>query len=261
MNRIDFSNLGGLPVTQNTLDFLQHSYMAALSGVAKLCGNKTILAGVESSGGNVSAGWISYNNELIPFIGGPLGAQVVITETPQVLTFQDGNEHDVYFTRTATCGAVGDFPFSDLVPLLSLQNIWRPGDIKERYCDGAYIAANFDTDGYGLNAEKGWRIFSKVVPASAGKVFVNQDTDDADFYAVGNTGGEKKHQLTISEMPKHKASIPLQKRSASGSDGTDSVLSSTPTGKPVTFQSSEMGGDVAHNNLQPYFVILKLIKL
>lgn len=259
MNRIDFSNLGGLPVTQNTLDFLQQSYMAALSGVAKLCGNKTILSGVEVAGGNVSAGWISYNNELIPFVGGPLVAQVVITETPTALTFQDGNDHDVYFTRTATCGAVGDFPFSDLVPLLSLQNIWRPGDIKERYCGNQYVVDNFDSQGYGLNQEKGWRILFYEVPGTSGRVAVQYDPTDPLFSTIGNMGGEKTHLLTVQEIPAHKHHISGSNQSNFGDGGYTPGVGMA--GAESAGDTDNTGGGTAHNNLQPYYVILKLIKI
>lgn len=260
MNNIDFSNLGGFPLEQDTLDFMQLCYKGALGAVAKLCGDKTILYGVENIGGNVSAGWISYNGELLLFQGGAVGANVVISETPTSVTFEDGNVKETYFVRTATCGAVGAFPFSDLVPLLSLQNIWRPGDIKEKYCDDAYIAANFDTDGYGVNAEKGWRIFSKVVPESAGKVFVNLDKSDSNFYQVGITGGEKMHKLTVSEMPSH--NHPVNPPNSQGDSGEGKTVSGNEPSQLLTqYNTGNAGGDQPHNNLQPFFVILKLIKL
>lgn len=258
MNRIDFSNLGGLPVTQATLAFLQTSYLYAFSGIANLCGDKTILTGVEVTAGNVSSGWISYANELIPFLGGPLGDDVVITETGVARTFEDGNDHDVYFTKIAQCGAVGTFAFTDLIRLQSLVNIWRPGDIKERYCDASYIAANFDVNGYGINAEKGWRILSKAIPATAGKVMVNYDPADVDFDTVGKNGGEKKHTLTIQEMPAHNHSLSLFKDEIRH-NGTVDI--SANGGAALNKNTGNAGGGQAHNNLQPYFVILKLIKL
>lgn len=251
--RIDLTNLGGFPLEQDTLKFMQDSYDAAFQAVAKLCGDKTILSGVVVTGGNVSSGWISYNNELVPFIGGALGAQVVIAETSTSATFEDGTDHAIYFTKTATCGAVGSFPFSDLVPLLSLQNMWRPGDIKERYCDNAYIAANFDVNGFGVNAETGWRILSKAYPSAAGKVMVNIDPADPDFDTAGKTGGEKTHVLTIAEMPAHTHTQTGVNAANSGTSGTGANNGISNTGST--------GGGGAHNNMQPYFVILKLIKL
>jgi len=37
-------------------------------------------------------------------------------------------------------------------------NTWRTGDVKEVDCDGAYIAANFDGTGLGINERIGWAI-------------------------------------------------------------------------------------------------------
>lgn len=37
----------------------------------------------------------------------------------------------------------------------------------------------------------------------AGRVPVGVDTTDSDFNSVEKTGGEKKHKLTIAEMPEH----------------------------------------------------------
>lgn len=258
MDRIDFSNLGGMPVTQYSLLFMQTACRDAFSGIARLAGNKSIIAGVEVTSGNVSNGWISYNNELIPFIGGALGNDVVITETPEPRTYQDGTEHPVYFKKVARCGAVGDFPFSDLVRLQSLQNIWLPGDIKEKYVDNAYIAANFDADGYGINKEKGWRILSKAYPPAAGKVSVNLDPTDPDFNECGKTGGAKTHTLTIGEMPAHTHTVNGDGENDTRRSGSNSQQIHRQFG---TKQSGSAGSNQPHNNLQPYFVTLKLIKL
>jgi hypothetical protein len=262
--RIDLSNLGGFPLQEDTLDFMQSSYRGAFAGIANMCGSKTILYGVQVIAGNVTDGWIAYNGELIPFIGGVAGADVVITELPNVVpeTFEDGSIRDVYFTKTATCGALGDFPFTDLVPLLSLKNIWRPGDIKERYCDAAYIAANFDVSGYGINNEIGWRIFSSQVPASAGKVFVNLNTGDVTFNTIGNNGGEKTHTLNTSEMPTHTHPVVPPDSDDNAGFGKTTTGNSAHEGTGIaSYNTGSAGLGSPHNNLQPYFVILKLVKL
>lgn len=260
--RIDLTNLGGFPLEQDTLDFMQQSYRGAFGALAKLCGDKVILTGVEVAGGNVSSGWIVYNGELIPFIGGSVAAKVLITETAVQATFEDTNVYDAYFTKSATCGTSGDFDFSELVPLLTLQNIWLPGDIKEKLVDNTYIATNFDSSGYGINMEIGWRILSKAYPSTAGKVMVNQDTSDPTFDTVGNTGGTKTGTIVQNQLPASMVlKIPLvQHTSSAGTFGvTDGPLAtgSTPTDITVT----NPGGGQSFNKLQPYYVILKTIKL
>jgi hypothetical protein len=268
--RIDLTNLGGFPLEQDTLNYMQSSYDAAFQAVAMLCGNKTILSGVVNTAGVVSDGWISYNNELLPFIGGALGVQVVIQETPAAdqTTFQDGTKHDIYFTKVATCGAVGSFPFSDLVPLLSLQNMWRPGDIKDRYLDpataSAYIAANFDSNGFGVNAETGWRILSKAVPLTAGKTFVNVDFGDPDFATLGTAVGEKEHVLSPTEFS-HKVSIPRGDAYTGNSQESSLKVGggqgTSPQSPVVITIGNSSGISDGHNNIQPSYIILKLIKL
>lgn len=265
MNRIDLSNLGGFPLEQDTLAFMQSDYQAALSAIARLCGDKTILYGVEVNGGNVSPGWISYNGELILFQGGATGNYVVIEETPTQVTFEDNVQRDAYFTKTAKCGAVGAFLLTDLVPLLSLQNVWRPGDIKERYCDDAYIAANFDANGYGINAEKGWRILSAAYPDTAGKVFVNRNPADLPFNQVAKTGGAQTKVLTKDNLPNVQIDVPIPAANTSqGQTGSGKIVCGSEANEPVngpTLKTNALGLSLPVDIMNPYFVILKLVKL
>lgn len=254
--RIDLTNLGGLPMTQFTLSEMQDSYRPALAAMANLVGDKTILYGVESDGVNVTSGWIAVAGELIPFVGGPLNAKVVITEAAVSRTFEDTTVRDVYFTKTATCALLGDFNFSELVTLLPFANVWLPGDLKQKYVDNAYIAANFDAGGYGLNKEKGWRILSSAVPAAAGKVLVNRDAVDIDFDTSGKNGGAKTHTLSVPEMPSHSHGVLTKLTLALQTGSTTNCWAGTAAGT-----TDAAGGGGAHNNLQPYFVVLTLIKL
>lgn len=271
MNRIDFTLLGGMPLTQDRLKFMQDSYTEALGALAQLCGNKTILYGVVKTGGLVSSGWISYNGELIRFVGGSYDTTVVISETPTPYVYADSNSKDVEYVKTATCGAGGAFDFADLVPLLSLANVWLPGDIKMKHVDQTYEDANFDVDGYGINAEKGWRILSKAYPDTAGKTFVNKDDGDGDFDEVAKNGGEKEHVLTSAEQGSYTFKNKVDDiggggatvsavNNVNGSDiPNDGGSNQGSYGTPLT-KKPNADAD-AHNNLQPYYVILTLIKL
>lgn len=86
-----------------------------------------------------------------------------------------------------------------------------------------------------------WELFGK------GKTLVCVDTSDSDFSTVKKTGGEKKHTLTINEMPSHSHEIPKYNWEV-------------PTGRGAAAHydniekenSSSTGGGQAHNNLQPY---------
>lgn len=274
MKRIDFTNLGGLPFSQNRADFMQQTYTEALGALAKLCGEKVIVHGVESDGVNVTDGWIVYNGELIRFIGGSYAAEVVITETGTPYTFADNTLHDVEFTKTATCGPAGAFLFADLVPLLSLQNTWKKDDIRQCMKNAAYEGANFDGSGYGTSAaEKGWRILSKVYTDAAGAVLVNKKTGDADFGLVGNFGGVKEAVLTTSQQgtfevrKKHDDGFGTSGGGYVGEVDTQFNNVDVPPGganastwgTPLTV--SLTAGTDAVSKLQPYFVVLTLIKL
>lgn len=259
--RIELTNLGGFPLEQDTLKFMQDSYRGAFGGLAQMAGDKTIIAGVEVTGSNVTSGWIAYQGELIPFTGGVLGTDVVISETSADATFEDSSVFPTYYTKTATSGVGGAFPFSDLVRISALQNTWLPGDIKEKYVDNAYITANFDVDGYGLNREKGWRILSQAYPATAGRVMVNLDSADSNFNACGKIGGEKTHTLTKEELPTYSIVVPAKSVGGITNDpsGGGYGYGSEKTDKNISAGSG--GSGYAHNNMPPYFVVLKLIKL
>jgi microcystin-dependent protein len=285
MKTTDFTHLGGMPGTQQRFDFMQTGYNEAFAAIAKMCGDKTILYGVEVNAGNVSAGWISVNGELVRFIGGainPLTDWVVLSIAKTPLTFLDNSVHDVHFDKTATCAINGDinngdFLFSELVPLLSLSNIWLTGDIKEKIVTEQYIIDNFDgTTGVGLNRERGWQILSMALPDTAGKMFVNRDPNNGSFESVGLTGGEETHTLTQPELPNVRLKMFDANVNGGGGDtvNTDDYVARAGVngstlnyemrrglGYPVVGNTSHMGDGSSHNNMPPFYVVLKTIKL
>ena len=88
-----------------------------------------------------------------------------------------------------------------------------------------------------------------------GKVLVGLDEDDENFNTIGKEGGEATHTLTVEEMPSHshtytKTDVTLKAEYDREFDGY---------GADNYFQNdantNSVGGDKAHNNLQPYKVI------
>ncbi len=121
--RINFTNTGGFPFTQDTLAFMQDSYRTCLAALAELCGDKVIVAGVVVAGGNATPGWIVYNGELIPFLGGAVTTGVVVVETSQSLVFEDNIARPVLFTKVAQFGQPATFNFSELARLDTLKTL------------------------------------------------------------------------------------------------------------------------------------------
>ena len=88
----------------------------------------------------------------------------------------------------------------------------------------------------------------------AGKVLVGVDENDNDFKTIGKTGGEKTHKLKVEEMPAHQHN---QNGSTANSSGYNnmSLAGTAYAGGETGHKTSKVGGDQAHNNLQPYQVV------
>lgn len=86
-----------------------------------------------------------------------------------------------------------------------------------------------------------------------GRTLVGVDTSDTDFNTVEKTGGEKKHTLTINEMPSHKHQVDYDQVWDGG--GGTRVLGTTDNGGSWGSDTwvHATGGGQSHNNLQPYF--------
>ena len=88
----------------------------------------------------------------------------------------------------------------------------------------------------------------------AGKVLVGVDVDDSDFDTIGKTGGEKKHQLTMNEMPNHNHDV-LGGTNPTTESNFDHFASAYGGANPKNLGTSYKGSGIAHNNLQPYQVV------
>ena len=90
-----------------------------------------------------------------------------------------------------------------------------------------------------------------------GKVCLGLDEDDANMNAIGKTGGEKTHKLTISEMPSHRHAINTNVNCTGFGSNNSLVRGSGGTTEWKDNESyiKSTGDGAAHNNMQPYQVV------
>lgn len=107
----------------------------------------------------------------------------------------------------------------------------------------------------------GW--YGTWVEDTAGKTTVAKSTD-TEFNSIGKTGGEKKHTLTIEEMPKHTHEMRVVKDNETNSGGSLPKANNSHGNNNgwsdyvydiTNYAINNKGGGQSHNNLQPYIVV------
>lgn len=101
----DFSALGGMPINQERLKYMQSAYAELSQAFASLIGNNVILSGCVVQGESVSEGWMILNGELVPFMGTPQKQDnIYVQEQTKGLVFASGESKNVEFKRFAVFG-------------------------------------------------------------------------------------------------------------------------------------------------------------
>src|SRR5690625_6311259 len=91
MNKIHVQQTGGFPLESDTLTFMQESWNI-FNQLGAMAGENVILSGCIESGGNVSPGFVVYNNEVLPFEGGALASLVRVVSVTEEREFRS-EEH------------------------------------------------------------------------------------------------------------------------------------------------------------------------
>jgi len=151
--------------------------------------------------------------------------------------------------------------------------IWSSNTAPGGYllCDGSAISRTtyadlFATIGTTYGSGNGSSTFN--LPNLKGKFPVGRDSSQTEFDTLAETGGEKTHTLTESEIPAHSHTLKAYSDGDGGySTPTSHILAVISNGwapaadaDSSTAPSNTTGGGAAHNNLQPYIVLNYIIK-
>jgi len=130
-------------------------------------------------------------------------------------------------------------------------------------CDGSAVSretysALFNVIGISYGAGNGDGLTFSL-PNLKGKVPVCLDSSQSEFDTLGKSSGEKEHILTTPEMPSHNHTF--QAWNNTNTDTSDIFTNDWRLDPGSgTWGTSNAGGGLAHNNLQPYLVLRFVIK-
>lgn len=217
--RIDFTKLGGFPLTQDTMEFIQNSYNLVFEAISYMAGARVIMSGViEGPPNTFSTGWLCIDGEILPFDGGVAQTNLSIVQTTQDYSFRDGVSNTVLFERKAVFDASGTIPWSSFnrLSLESLKtyidNVNTAAANAQNTANAALSAAGAFTPGMIImwsgnpaSVPSGWRLCDGLDgrPNLKGRFIVGYDAADADYNAIGKLGGSKTVTLTPAQLPLH----------------------------------------------------------
>lgn len=261
MDNIKFNQTGGFPLDTDIMGAMQTAY-SLFNSLGNLAGNKAIISGCTVAGSSVSDGVVFIDGEVLPFKGGPESTNVFIKEETENRIFEDGSNKPVIIKRYATFGSSTPdktYQWADFVRVENLiENNNKHADFEARL---QALEAKKSPVPIGLIAiwgkpatepiPEGWRECTDL----RGRFPLGWDPNDTDFNTVGAIGGEKKHRLTIEEMPRHAHGLTVK----SNIDGHDAHSGGFDGGRHPfrwhNINTHEQGGNQPHNNMPPYRVI------
>ena len=104
MNKLNFNQTGGFPMSTNILDAVQTAY-SLFNHLGNLAGELVIISGCVITGNTVSDGAVYINGELLEFKGGSISTNVIIKEETESRVFEDGATKPIIYKRYAGFGS------------------------------------------------------------------------------------------------------------------------------------------------------------
>ncbi|MGV0755864.1 phage baseplate protein [Empedobacter brevis] len=296
MNKIDFQQTGGFPLETDTLDAMQTAYNI-FNSLGNIIAPLAIISGCEQIGNQISNGIVYINGEVIEFRGGTPTQFVIIGEdVKNRLFYEETKEKPVYRTRYATFGESAgnkNYRWSDFHRPFSLKEIGNrlvhPGFIQDYYgdinkipygwvlCDGAngtpdlrgmFVVGydNRDTEYNAIGKTGGTKEVALNVNQMplhkhngftaavgdhqhfvAGGSYVDDGKNDGvDQYNTLHVRGDQQGNGHRYQLHGTNLSATLGKTSTSGSHSH-------------TFETNETGGNQAHENRPPFYVLAKIM--
>ena len=162
---------------------------------------------------------------------------------------------------------------------LGIVKMWAGTQVPNGYhlCDGSELSKELypalyaaignafnstkDADGNTYTTQTGYF----RLPDLSGRFIVGYRSTDSEYSQYGNADGEKKHKLTVEELPEHSHSKSVTPYDPVGrdfyGDGKVAAHGNDVPQSPFTWTSGETGGDIPHENRPPYYVLAYIMKL
>lgn len=262
----------GYPGTNDTWRAVNNAILENAEALAKLCGDKTILVGVELEGGNYTDGWVAFNGEILPFVGGAPQENVTVIVTEQTAEYDADNNADtvndilpISQTRHIQfgTGGVATFPFSDLKRLKSILQLSEFELPDNLVIDAAYVHTdnNFTTEllnkllGIAAGAEVNVQADWNVVNTESDAFIKNKPTDlqrvlKKGTLTVGDVSNSPEFTVSFASIGTslYNVNIGFESITAASAQATASVFYSVHTKTATSFKIQlKESGNITQN--------------